>query len=205
MILGWIAVATHAHLAIGSDFCAYDFPLDSNPTLISGDDICNFHQVDAQLYRGGRPRPTAYPKLVEVGIRTIIDLEERESAGKEKGEIDRFNQGLPPGRKIQFISLPIDPPEIEVTGISQGKMKALFELMRDAQKPVFLHCYHGKDRTGAVVAVYRMLMEQKSFADAYLEAYHYGFSRKDHGLSQTIDRYKSRKKLLSLPRPKPDK
>ena len=203
-LMGCIAVATLVGVAIGSDFCAYDFPLDSNPTLISGDDICNFHQVDAQIYRGGRPRPTAFPKLVGIGIRTIIDLEGEESAAKEKKKVNELNLRLPPNKRIRFLSLPISPEQIEVTGIPTGQLKELFEQIRDTQKPIFIHCYHGKDRTGAVVAIYRMLMGQKSFDDAYKEAYHYGFSREDHGLSRTVDSYKSRKKLLSLPRPAPD-
>lgn len=192
-------------VAIGSDFCAYDFPLDSNPTPISGDDICNFHQVDAQIYRGGRPRPTAFPKLLEIGIRTIISLEEEEAAASEKAEIDRINLRLPAHQQIQFVSLPIGPAEIEVKGVSNERLETLYTQMRDAQRPIFIHCFHGKDRTGAVVAIYRLLMQQKPFAEAYEEAYHYGFSRQDHGLSQTIDRYKSRKKLRSLPRPEPEK
>ena len=191
--------------ALGQDPCAYNFPQDSNPTSITSEDVCNFHQVDEQLFRGGRPRPSAYPKLAEIGIRTIVNLEEVDFAAEEKALVDNLNRTLPPGKQIQFFSLPIGPDEIEVRGISHERLKKLFAQVRDAQRPIFIHCYHGKDRSGAVVAIYRMLMQQKSFDEAYAEAYHYGFSRRDHGLSQTVDRYKSRKKLHSLPRPEPDK
>lgn len=199
------AILTIPRLAAASDYCTYDFPLDSNPTAISSDDICNFHQVDAQVYRGGRPRPTAFPKLLEIGIRTIIDLEEEEAAAREKEEVEKINLGLSANRQIQFISLPIGPEEIEVDGVSHEKLKTLFAQMRDTQRPIFIHCFHGKDRTGAVVAIYRLLMQQKSFTETYEEAYHYGFSREDHGLSKTVDRYKSPKKLHSLPRPEREK
>lgn len=187
--------------ALAGDSCAYDFPLDSNPTPINSEDVCNFHQVDAQLYRGGRPRPSAYLKLAAAGIRTIINLEEEDSAEKEKVEIDNLNLWLPPDKQVRFFSLPIDSTEIEEIGISDDKLRSLFKQIRDAEKPIFIHCYHGKDRTGAVVAIYRMLMKQKSFSEAYKEAYHYGFVREVYGLSKTVDRYGSEKWLRTLPRP----
>jgi len=183
--------------------CAYEFPLDSNPTSITPQDICNFHQVDETLYRGGRPRTRAFPKLVELGVRTIISLEEPESAAKEKATVDELNRTLAPEQQIDFLSFPISPAETEETGVSHERLQELFRKMRGAQRPIFLHCYHGKDRTGAIVALYRMLMNQKSAREAYEEAYHYRFSRDDHGLSRMLNRYARTKKLQTLPRPGP--
>ena len=111
---------------MAEDFCAYDFPLDSNPTPITSKDVCNFHQVDAQLYRGGRPRSSAYPKLVGIGVRTIINLEEPEFAMEEKAAIDQLNSGLPSDRQIQFVSFPITPAEIDEEGVSDSRLRELF-------------------------------------------------------------------------------
>ena len=197
------AVVVTAPPGWAGDSCSYDFPLDSNPTPITTEDVCNFHQVDTQLYRGGRPRSSAYPKLVEIGVRTIVNLEEQEFAEVEKAAIDEINLGLAPDKQIQFVSFPIGPAEIDEEGVSHERLRELFGEIQNAKKPIFLHCYHGKDRTGAIVALYRQLMDQKSMPEAYEEAYHYRFSRRDHGLSKTIDRYKSAKKLRTLPRPEP--
>lgn len=202
---GGAAILATGKAALASDYCAYNFPLDSNPTPITSEDVCNFHQVDEELYRGGRPRPSAYPKLVEIGVRTIVNLEEQEFAAAEKAAMEELNLGLAPDKQIQFISFPISPAEIDEEGVSHERLLELFGEIRNAKRPIFLHCYHGKDRTGAIVALYRQLMNQKSATDAYEEAYHYRFSRKDHGLSRTIDRYKSAKKLRTLPRPEPAK
>ena len=180
--------------------CGLDFPHDSNPTKVTDQDVCNFHQVDESLYRGGRPHPSAFPKLVELGIRTIINLEESESAAQEKAVVDELNLQLSPEQKIDFISFPIGPREIEQTGVSQEGMMRLFEQIRDARRPIFIHCYHGKDRTGAVVALYRMRRHQKTFEEAYKEAYHYLFQESDLGLRRTIDRYEAYKSLQTLPR-----
>ena len=191
----WAAVPGGAHPP-----CGLDFPHDSNPTKIADQDVCNFHQVDESLYRGGRPRPSAFPKLVELGIRTIINLEDSEPAAREKAVVDQLNLKLPPEQKIDFIPFPIGPREIERTGVSQEGMVRLFEEIRDARRPIFIHCYHGKDRTGAVVALYRMRRHQKTFEEAYKEAYHYFFQESDLGLRSTIDRYEAYKNLQTLPR-----
>ena len=136
----WVAAQTIGGSALASDSCAYDFPLDSNPTPITSRDICNFHQVDAQFFRGGRPRPGAFPKLAGLGIRTIINLEEAEYAETEKVRVDNLNMGLLPDRKIDFLSFPIGPEEIDETGISHERLRELFSLIRDAKRPIFIHC-----------------------------------------------------------------
>jgi len=187
--------------ALGQGPCSLDFPHDSNPTPIIDEDICNFHQVDADLYRGARPRPSAYAKLVLLGIRTIINLEESEYAEREKAAIEELNGDLKPEQRINFISFPIDQRAIAATGVPHERLQDLFQQIKKAQKPIFIHCYHGKDRTGAIVAIYRMLRQEKSYEEATDEAFHYRLSRRDVGMQNTIGRYKNPKKLKSLPRP----
>ena len=178
--------------------CGVDFPHDANPTAITDDDICNFHQVDPQVFRGGRPRSSAYPKLQQLGVRTIINLEEGEHSENEREVITRLNDTLKPEERIDFISFPVSQTQIEKTGIPNGEVKELFRLIQNARKPVFVHCYYGRDRTGAVVALYRMLFDEMSFTDAFEEALHYRFSPEDSGLKRTINHYKNVQKLKAL-------
>ena len=178
--------------------CGVDFPHDANPTAITDDDICNFHQVDPQAFRGGRPRSSAYPKLQQLGIRTIINLEEGEHSENEREVITRLNETLKPEERIDFISFPVSQTQIEKTGIPNGEVKELFRLIRGARKPAFVHCYYGRDRTGAVITLYRMLYNEMSYADAFEEALHYKFSSEDSGLKRTIHHYKNPQRLESL-------
>jgi protein tyrosine/serine phosphatase len=178
--------------------CTADFPHDSNPTPITDDNVCNFHEVDAQLYRGGRPDPSAYPKLERLGVRTIINLEEDDHAKHEGDALARYNSTLKPDERIDFISFPITQEEINRTGIADDQVERLFQMIRSARKPVFIHCYYGRDRTGAVVALYRMAIEGVPYQRAYEEALHYRFSPEDIGLKRTLDRYKNPKKASSL-------
>jgi protein tyrosine/serine phosphatase len=178
--------------------CAVDFPHDANPTTITDDYICNFHQVDAQLYRGARPESNAYLKLQQLGIRTIIDLEEEDHAEQERNVLAHFNASFRTEDRIDFISFPITQAQIYRTGVSEEQAQRLFHLIQGARKPVFIHCYYGRDRTGAIVALYRMAHEGVPYSQAYAEALHYKFSPEDLGLMRTLDRYKNPKKLASL-------
>ena len=185
------------------------FPRDCNPTRITDNDIRNFHRVDRDLYRGARPayRKDVYLKLVDLGIRTIVNLETGE-AGKEEAAVKQINQELSERRlpEVKFIHFPISPIlEVKLTGVPDGGedgIRHLFEELQQAPKPIFLHCNHGKDRTGAIVAVYRLRRHELSFEQAYKEALYYQFNTtSDRGLIRTVRRYRDPKKLASLPDP----
>ncbi len=178
--------------------CAVDFPHDANPTSITDEDICNFHKVNSQVYRGGRPDPSAYPKLERLGVRTILSLEESGQAAKECDALARFNSTLKPENRIDFVSFPITPMQISRAGLSDEQVERLFQLIQKARKPVFIHCYYGRDRTGAIIALYRMALEGVPYDKAYEEAVHYKFSPEDAGLLKTLKRYKNPKRLSSL-------
>lgn len=195
-----VSVALALPLA-AQDTCTVNFPHDANPTAITDDYVCNFHQVDSQVYRGGRPRPSAYPKLEQLGVRTIINLEETENADEERDAVARFNATRKPENRIDFISFPITQAEINKSGVSGRQVHHLFQLIQDAPKPVFIHCYYGRDRTGAVIALYRMSLGGLPYQKAYEEAVHYKFSPEDYGLMRTLERYKNAKKLNSLIEP----
>jgi protein tyrosine/serine phosphatase len=53
--------------------------------------------------------------------------------------------------------------------------RALSAITDPANQPVFLHCAQGRDRTGVVVAVYRMEVDGWSNAEAEAEMQTFGF------------------------------
>jgi len=197
--LGLLVLA--AWPARGQGPCRIAFPHDANPTPITDDDICNFHQVEPDFYRGGRPRPSAFPKLVRLGIRTIIDLEGSANAEREQAAVAELNRRLPAEQRLEFISFPIEQKEIESTGVSHERMQSLLRLVQQAKRPVFVHCYLGRDRVALVVALHRILQGQMTYEEALQEAVHYRFNADDSPLRRTLDRYKSPKELQSLLRP----
>jgi tyrosine-protein phosphatase SIW14 len=103
-------------------------------------------QVTEGIYRG--PRPTYGRELSALHIRTMISLEGEE---EDQDEVQKFPA-------IQVISLPIVFWQIYVSGISQAYFAQILGEIYAAPKPLLIHCQHGEDRTGLVIAGYRMKM-----------------------------------------------
>jgi protein tyrosine/serine phosphatase len=75
-------------------------------------------------------------------------------------------------------------------------------LFRAAPKPVLVHCWHGSDRTGAVVATYRMVFQDWTREAAIDELINggYGFHKATYPnivkLLETIDVEALKTKIL---------
>jgi protein tyrosine/serine phosphatase len=172
--------------------------VERHPSAITPQEIPNFHQVDADLYRGGHPRCSGYARLAALGIRTIVDLQ-----GATKGSL-RDCEAHRRRRHFSFgiISFRINFLQTAVTGVSSESLRRLFASMERAPKPIFVTCKLGDDRTGLVVALYRMKRREMSFDEAKREALSYDF----HpdlllGLRTTLDRYRNPQEVRLLPPP----
>ncbi|KHJ54301.1 tyrosine protein phosphatase [Aureimonas altamirensis] len=107
----------------------------------------NFHEVlPGQLYRSAQPDGDDIDEMVRVhGVRTIINLrdEARESWYAEAGSAAARNG-------VEMVDFPISSAhEVPVETLQQ-----LAVIMRDAEKPLLIHCEHGANRTGLASAVY---------------------------------------------------
>lgn len=100
----------------------------------------NFHQVDSELYRSGQPKGKDYTALKQLGIKSVINL--REKRMSEKAE----DFGL------HYIHIPLETDQVTAADIVKV-MKAIHE----APKPILIHCRRGSDRTGCMVAAYRIV------------------------------------------------
>jgi protein tyrosine/serine phosphatase len=58
--------------------------------------------------------------------------------------------------------------------------------MDSLPKPVFIHCQHGCDRTGTIIACYRIKHEQWTRENAWQEAVRYGISRFERGMKSFV-------------------
>jgi protein tyrosine/serine phosphatase len=172
---------------------------DCNRTSITEKDIRSFNQVDGDLYRGAHPHCSGYEKLSALGIRTIIDLQgtpERKARDcEEKNQTGKF--------RFQFISFKISLFQTTFTGVSDKQLDRLFSIIAQAPKPIFIGCKFGEDRTGLVVALYRMKRGEMTYAEARREALYYGFEPNLCGLNQTFKRFRDPQKLAALPFPYP--
>jgi len=169
----------------------------NNRTGITEKDIPNFHQVDDVLFRGGHPNCTGYAKLAALGIQTIVDLQ-----GGAVRSIQNCGKRRPTELRFHLIPFRIFFTQTALTGVSDKRLRSLFAAMRHAPKPIFVTCRLGDDRTGVIVALYRMRRGEMSFPRAEQEARRYHFHPDVLvGLKLTLDRYRDRRKVNALPDP----
>lgn len=139
----------------GAPPAAADTPAAPAPSIV------RFSQVDARLYRGGQPDAAAFEQLRQLGVRTVINL-------RRNDEERRIVEAL--GLRYVDLSTGLTPFGLG-GGIKEVVVRRFFEVIDDPQAgPVFLHCRRGADRTGAVVAMYRIARQGWAPEAAYEEA-----------------------------------
>ena len=125
------------------------------------------YRVDDNVYRGKQPTKEDIPKLAAMGIRTVLDLREAlERKSWERGAVEAAG--------MQYVRVGL-PGTFEPTGHEIDKILALLE--DPTQGPVFIHCRRGADRTGLVIACYRIDHYHWTNAQALKEAREQGLSR----------------------------
>ena len=118
--------------------------------------VPSFHVVDAErLYRSGQPRDEWDWKRLKrgFGIRTVVNLRPW-----DEGDDDWKTTELAETREadIRCLHLPMKD-----TAVPTGdQADAFLEWVRDQNNwPVLVHCKAGKDRTGTMVALYRIQVQ----------------------------------------------
>jgi protein tyrosine/serine phosphatase len=124
--------------------------------------LANFAEVSPQLYRGGQPHGTGLQSLKKMGISTIIDLR---LSGNDKESVQVKKLGM------DFVALPWHCllPTDDVMA------KFLTYLKEHPKKKVFVHCRYGDDRTGMVIAAYRISAQGWTPEEARKEMDAFGF------------------------------
>ena len=138
--------------------------------------VRNFGEVNDHLYRGAVPSNIALEELAAMHVSTVIDLREPgEGTDIEKGQVEALG--------MKYIGVPLRP----FSAPSQEQMnKILSLLLQHDSERVFVHCRRGKDRTGTVVACYRMQHDGWDNQQALSEAHKYGMSFTERGMRSFI-------------------
>lgn len=140
----------------------------------------NVGRVAPGIFRGAQPRPEGYATLKGMGIRTVINLRSRHGEARAVEEA-----GMRP------VLLPMNA----LADVNVETVREAVALMADpANQPVFVHCGLGQDRTGVVVAAYRMDVDGWTRAEAEEEMQAFGFNDIWTQLKDFVRRYPAKAK-----------
>lgn len=137
--------------------------------------VRNFGQVNDHLFRGGEPTPEALKELHDMGVKMVIDLEARGTLA-EKVEVEKLG--------LKYVNVPLHP----LSAPKPAEMQYVLSLIvhGETANPIFVHCLRGKDRTGTVIACYRVQHDGWDNRRALNEAKSYGMSSFERSMQSFI-------------------
>lgn len=127
-------------------------------------ELPNFYKVNATLYRGGQPTEEGYKILASLGIKTVLNLRDSdERARAEEGDVLRAG--------MRYFNVPLD-----IFGKpSDERVDSVLAIIRAPEnQPIFVHCKRGSDRTGVIIACYRISQDGWTSEQAKDEAKRFG-------------------------------
>ena len=158
VLLGVVGRAVFLHLA-------------NDRGLPATDGILNFGRIDDHLFRGAQPDAAGVARLKQLGVTTIINLREAKELWSAEAAAALSNS-------ILYTNIPLEG----MGRPTQDDMARIMSVINGAPGPVFVHCEHGCDRTGTVIACYRIQHDGWDTAAALQEVNRYGMSILERGM-----------------------
>jgi protein tyrosine/serine phosphatase len=129
--------------------------------------VPNFGRVTPTLYRGGQPTAEGLQELKKLGIEIVVNFRnEPEKIAAERRDAEALG--------LRYVSIPWSSWRLP----DDAQVVQFLELLRTSpDKKVFVHCHHGADRTGVMVAAFRMALERWTAPQALTEMGEFHFHR----------------------------
>lgn len=141
--------------------------------------IARFAEIRPGLARGGVPREEGIQFLRDKGYHTVV------SFLTDTGESAAVVQA-----GMRYIHIPMHSGFFYADPPTDAQVKQFLSVVRDTtQYPVFIHCKAGKDRTGAMSAIYRMEACGWTPGEAIQEMEAFGFSGRYQRLHRFVEGY----------------
>ncbi len=137
--------------------------------------VPNFGEVTPTLYRGGLLNAEGLKALKKLGMNVVIDTHAH----------DKHEEELVESMGMKYVAIPwhCPWPHDEVFA------KFLDVVHENKGKRIFVHCRLGDDRTGMMVAAYRMAEEGWTADEAMKEMKSFGFTKSHHIICPGLGRY----------------
>ena len=142
--------------------------------------VPNFHAVDGHIFRGGQPTAQGFESLAKMGVKTVIDLRYEGDRATEKKQVEALG--------MKYVPIPLHGMAAP-TDSNVAKVMALFG--DKSAGPVFVHCKRGADRTGTIVACYRVSHDKWENGKALKEAKSCGMSWIERAMQHYVMKYKA--------------
>ncbi|HEY9792795.1 MAG TPA: tyrosine-protein phosphatase, partial [Candidatus Obscuribacterales bacterium] len=138
--------------------------------------ITNLVEVAPHFYRGAQPDYSGMKALKDAGVQVDVCLvNDPHVIASESQDAQALG--------IRFVNIPLSPfKRPSDTDI----LRFLDIVNRKDDEPVFVHCQHGRDRTGAMVAIYREVHDHWTPDQAYQEMLNRGFRPFFKSLSDAV-------------------
>ncbi len=106
-------------------------------------EVPNLFRVEQKLYRSAQPKPGDFEKLYAMGIRYSLNLQYFRSDQLEIGKVSIREYRIP----------------IFITSMDYHHLVEAVRYIVRSDAPVLVHCMFGSDRSGTVVAAYRIAVQ----------------------------------------------
>ncbi len=120
----------------------------------------NFHEVVAgEFYRSAQPSGQDLERYVKLhGIKSVINLR------GENADTPWYREELAASQSLGIVHMNFRMKASRE--LTDAQANELIELMRNAPKPLLIHCKHGADRSGLASALYVAAISKRSEAAA---------------------------------------
>ena len=156
--------------------CAAYKPEPDRPAMwaqsINIDGVPNLHRVTDSLYRSAQPTAQGMKNLKGMGIKTVVSLR---SFNSDRDEIGTTELGY------ERISMKAWRPE-------HNEAIRFLQIASNPERcPILVHCKKGADRTGTMIAIYRIAVQDWTKEEAIREMVEggYGFHRIWNNLTES--------------------
>jgi protein tyrosine phosphatase (PTP) superfamily phosphohydrolase (DUF442 family) len=141
-------------------------------TRVDGTSVNNLYRIDDGLYRAAQPNARGFQELAGLGVKCVLDVAggPGDDAFVDKGSLKLFHVPM------------------SAFGLRDDRVLEALKIMADPQnRPLLIHCRQGADRTGAMVALYRVVVQgwtaEKAVEEMTRGGYHHS------GLWKNLETY----------------